>query len=115
VRWARSGAACAPASLLDAGDGDLRLANGGDENGDVEDAVLLRAEQLLAVVQEDVLVERVGREQLRHGARRVELGDLEPERHRLLEREVLRARVGAWKERRDDDAAMLDRVAELNG
>src|SRR5712691_1447114 len=35
----------APASLLDAGDGDGRLAPRGDEHGHVEDAVLLRADE----------------------------------------------------------------------
>jgi hypothetical protein len=107
--------ASAPASLLDAGDGDLRLALRGDEDGDVEDAVLLRADKLLAVVEEDVRVERVLGEQFRHGAGRVDLGDVEPERDGLLEREVLRAWICERKERRDHDAVMLDWITELDG
>ena len=44
------GGAPRPASLLDAGDGDRQAAARLDEDGDVEDAVLLGADQLLAVV-----------------------------------------------------------------
>ena len=59
----------APASLLDAGDGDrdarLRLR----EHAHVEDPVLLRADELLAVVEQDASVERVVDGELGHAAR----------------------------------------------
>lgn len=57
-----------PTPLLDAGDGDrhrrLRL----DEDTHIEDAVLLRADELLAVVQQHALGEGVLDEKLGHAA-----------------------------------------------
>ena len=41
-----------PAALLDAGDGDRQLRAGADEHRDVEDPVLLGADELLAVVEQ---------------------------------------------------------------
>ena len=75
----------APAALLDARDGDPRLRPAADEHGHVEDAVLLRADELLAVVEQDVGVERVVDRELGHRAGRVDLGDREAERERLVE------------------------------
>jgi len=69
-----------PATLLDAGDGNARLALRRDEHRHVQDPVLLRAEQLLAVVEEDARLERVRHEELGHGAGRVDLGHAEAER-----------------------------------
>ena len=100
----------APAALLDARDRNPRLALRGDEHGHVEDPVLLRAEQLLAVVEEHIRVERVRDRELGHRPGRVHLGHAEPERQRLLERHVLGARLQPREERRHDDAAMLDRL-----
>src|SRR5437867_351401 len=51
---AKEGTPRMPAALLDARDRNARLALRGDEHGHVQDPVLLRAEQLLAVVEEDV-------------------------------------------------------------
>ena len=80
-----------PSSTHETGIGVLRA--GRDEHGDVEDAVLLGADQLLAVVEQHVLVERVRDGELRHEPGRVDLGDLEAERQRLVEREVLGERA----------------------
>ena len=67
-----------------------------------------------AVVEKHGRVERVEGQQLRHRSGRVRLGDPEPKRQRLLEREVIRLRVVSREQRRDHDAAMLDGVAELD-
>ena len=48
-----------PAPLLDAGHRDRKLRAAGDEHADVEDPVLLRSDELLAVVEQHVLGERV--------------------------------------------------------
>jgi hypothetical protein len=64
---------CETSALLDAVDGNshrrLRL----DEHAHVQDAVLLRADELLAVVQEDALGERILDDELGHRARLVDL------------------------------------------
>ena len=65
-RGPESGRARTPAPFLDARDGDCRLRAGGDEHGHVENPVLLRARQLLAVVEEHVAVERIVDGELRH-------------------------------------------------
>jgi hypothetical protein len=54
--------AVVPTAALDTGDrdGDLRLRL--DEHGPVEDAVLFRPDELLALIQQDVQVERIGDE-----------------------------------------------------
>ena len=56
---AERGAAPLPAALLDAGDGDRQLRAGLDEHAHVEDPVLLRADELLAVVEQHPRVGRV--------------------------------------------------------
>jgi hypothetical protein len=58
-RGAKIEAPRAPATLLDARDGNPSLAPSRDEHCHVQDPVLLRAEQLLAVVEKDVRVKRV--------------------------------------------------------
>src|SRR5205085_9126290 len=83
------GRACLPAALLDARNRDACLAARGDEDAHVQDPVLLRAEELLAVEQEHVLVERVLDRKLRHRTRRVDLGNAKAEWQRLLERDVV--------------------------
>ncbi len=104
-----------PAALLDARDGNRQLRAGADEHRHVEDAVLLRADELLAVVEQHALVERVDHGELGHRAGVGDLGDREPARQRLVERDVGRDGIAGGEERRDHDAAVLDRVAELEG
>ena len=104
-----------PAALLDAGDGDRQLRAGADEHRDVEDPVLLGADELLAVVEQHGLVERVDDGELGHRAGVGGLADREAARQRLVERDVAGDRVAGREERGDDDAAVLDRVAELEG
>jgi hypothetical protein len=58
-RGAEAVALAAPASLLDARDGDRELRARADEDADVEDPVLLRADELLAVVEQDGVVREV--------------------------------------------------------
>ena len=48
-----------PAARLDAGDRDVELGAGRDEDRPLEDAVLLGADELLALVEEDALLQRV--------------------------------------------------------
>ena len=64
-----------PASLLDAAHGDGHGGAGGDEHGHIEDAVLLGADQLLAVEEEQRLVGRVGDLEIRHRPRLAHLRD----------------------------------------
>ena len=68
-------AAAVPAALLDAADRDLELRVGGDEDREVEDAVLLRPEDLLALVEEDGLAALVVDHQVVDGGAAGELGD----------------------------------------
>ena len=58
----------APAPLLDARDGDRQLRAGADEDADVEDPVLLRADELLAVVEQHGAVGGVLDEELGHAS-----------------------------------------------
>jgi ABC transporter len=104
--------ACVPASLLYARDLDSGVALRGDENGDVEDSVLLCAEQLLAVIEKDGSLEWVEGKQLGHRTSWVRFRNPEPERQGLLEGHVLRLRVGARKQGCDDNAAALDGLAD---
>ena len=105
----------APAPLLDARDGDRQLRARADEDADVEDPVLLRADEFLAVVEQHRAVGRVLDEELGHRARGRRLRDPEPARQRLVERDVRRDRVAAGEERCDDDPAVLHGLAELEG
>ena len=115
LRGAERVALPAPASLLDAGDGDRQLRARADEDADVEDPVLLRADELLAVVEQHGAVGRVLDDELGHRARVRRLRDPEPARQRLVERDVGRDRVAAGEERCDDDPAVLHGLAELEG
>ena len=112
-RRERAGAA-APAPLLDAGDRDPHRAARRHEHGDVEDAVLLRADELLAVADDHVAAGRVRGQHLRHGAAGAHLGDLEAEAERLVEGDVLRAGPRPREERREDDPAVLHGLAHLD-
>ena len=109
------GAAPVPATLLDARDGDRQLRARLDEDADVEDPVLLRADELLAVVEQHPRARRVLDDELRHGARVGRLVDVEPARKRLVERDVGRERVALREERCHDDPAVLHGLAELEG
>ncbi len=109
------GAASAPAALLDARDGDRQLRAGLDEHAHIEDPVLLRADELLAVVQQHARAGRVLDDELRHGARVGRLVDVEPARQRLVERDVRGDRVVLREERCHDDPAVLHGLAELEG
>jgi hypothetical protein len=119
VRGARRGgegcAPPAPAAALDTRDGDTRIRARRDEDGDVQNPVLLGAHELLAVVQQDAPFERVEREELRNASGLIDLGDVEAERRGLVEGQVVGPWCGPREERRDDDAALLDRLAELDG
>jgi hypothetical protein len=64
-----------PAPALHTGDGDDDLGVASDQDGDVEDAVLLGAHQFLTVQEQDALVGQVVEAQLGHGAALGELGD----------------------------------------
>ena len=116
VAAAERGAGPPPAALLDAGDGDRQLRASLDEHGHVEDPVLLRADELLAVVEQHPC-RRVGlcTSELRHRAGVGGLVDTEAARERLVEGDVLRDRVAEGEERGDDDPAVLHGLAELEG
>jgi hypothetical protein len=114
LRGRERGTARTPATFLDAGDRQACLALRRHEHGHVEDPVLLCAGELLAVVEQDVRIERVMRQELRHGPGRVDLGHAEAERDRLLEQDVVRARLALREQRRDEDPAVHDGIAELD-
>jgi hypothetical protein len=59
----------APAALLDAGDRDVERGPAGHQQAEVEDAILLRARQLLAVEQEQLPGAAVQQSEMGHGAR----------------------------------------------
>ncbi|HEU0248763.1 MAG TPA: hypothetical protein VFR38_16925 [Gaiellaceae bacterium] len=107
--------AARPAPLLDAGDGNpqrrLRL----DEHAHVQDAVLLRADELLAVVEQHTRVERVFHDQLGDAPRFVDLAHAQSAGEGLVERDVRRHRIASGKERGDDDPAVLQELAQLEG
>jgi hypothetical protein len=100
-----------PSPLLDARDRNPGLAHPRQKYADIEDSVLFRSHELLPVVKQDVRVERILRQELRHRAGRIDLGHAEAERDRLLERDVLRTRLPSREQRRNDDAAVHDRLA----
>jgi hypothetical protein len=79
-----------------------------DENAHVEDPILLRADDLGAVVEEDIVRQGIRDDQLGHVARLAGLGDREPPRERGVEHEVSRARVAQREERCNDDPAVFD-------
>jgi len=70
--------AVTPTPLLDAAHRDRQLRLRGHEHRGVEDAVLLRADQLLAVEEEQRLVGEVDDLELRDGPRLVRLRDAHP-------------------------------------
>ena len=102
-----------PCSTHETGIGQLRARL--DEHGHVENAVLLRTDELLAVVEQHPRVGGVVHDELRHRAGVRGLVDPEAARQRLVEGDVLRDRVAAWEERGDDDPAVLHGLAELEG
>ena len=112
-RGVERGRGAVPTPLLDAGDGDRHFRAGTDEDGDVEDPVLLGADELLAVVEQHGFVERVDDRELGHRTGIRGLADREATRQCLVERDVAGDRITGREERRDHDAAVLDRVAEL--
>jgi hypothetical protein len=105
--------AARPAALLDARDRDLQSRARIDEDAHVQDAILLRADELLAVVEQDARVERVLDHELGNGPRLVDLADAQPAGERLVEREVVGDRVVPGEERCDEDPAVRAGLAEL--
>src|SRR5450631_1576509 len=103
-----------PAALLDARDRDPHVTPCGHEHGDVEDPILLCAYEFLAVVEQHVDRKRIRHGELRHRSGPVDLRYAQTERQGLVKCEVDSLRCTAWEQRRDDDAAVLCRVAELN-
>jgi hypothetical protein len=101
----------APAAGLDAGDGDVNFRAGSDEQGEVQDAVLLCADQFLTVEEEDRPGAGVFKEEFGHRAAVVDL------RHAgiaggdgVLEQVVASAvRVGRGTEQGEDG-----QIAEMN-
>jgi hypothetical protein len=102
-----------PAPLLDAGDGDLQRRLRLDEHRDVEDAVLLRAHEFLAVVQQDAFGEWVLDHELRDASRLVDLANVQAAGERLVERDLVVVGIVSGKERCHDDSAVLHVFPEL--
>ncbi len=109
------GGVAVPPALLHAGDGDRQLCTSADQDRDVEDPVLLGTNELFAVVEQHARIERVDDRELGHRAGIRGLGDHEATRQRLVERDVVGNRVAGREEGCDDDAAVLDRIAEPKG
>ena len=103
-----------PASDLDAADGHLQLRARSDEHGDVERPVLLGAEDLLALVEQDRLVGRVEHEQVVDLGVMLELLDRGAGGAALREGHVLRARRGS-EDREDGEWSVDVRIAEAQG
>ena len=86
--------------------------SGHDEDGRVQDAVLLApisSSPSYRITRSPALLG----DELRHAAGLARLDDAEPARERLVERDVPRDRVVAREEGGDDDPAVLNRVTKL--
>jgi len=85
----------APAAGFDTRDGDGALEVCGNEDREIEDAILLGAEEFFAVDEEDGKGGIVGDEQLRDGAGGVELGNVdEILGDAVIEEEIVASRKG---------------------
>ncbi len=93
-----------PAAGLDAAHRDAQLGAGGDQHRDVEGAVLLGAEHLLALVEEDGAAGRVLDQQVVDRRSASELADAKAVGDGLGEGEVVLARLGP-EEREDGERA----------
>ncbi len=102
-----------PVPLLDTGHRNPKRRLRLDEDADIQDAVLLRPDELLPVVQEDAVGERVHDQELGHAARLARLADPKPPSERLVESEIDRDRITARVEWCDDDPAVLRVHADL--
>ena len=103
--------AAVPAALLDAADRDPDLGAGGDEDVAVHRTVLLGADDLLALVEQERPVGRVADEQPVDGGALVELLDERAVLDGIGERAVLEQRRGA-EDREDGERADDLRLAE---
>ncbi len=103
----------APAALLRARHRDAKRRPGRDQHADVQDPVLLRPDQLRAVVQQDVFRQRVRHGELGNVARLARLRDREPACERGVERDVPRPRIAEREQRRNDDPPVPDGISEL--
>ena len=104
-------AAPVPAPLLYAAHRDPGLALGRDQHGHVERPVLLRAEHLLALEQEEGERRGVVDDEIADGRAALELGDRRALAAALGKRDVLEARLGA-EDREDGEGAGDVGVAE---
>ena len=95
-----------PATGFNAGDGDLLGAPRGDENGGLKHAILFRTDDLFAVVEHHLGVERVVDQQLGDVPGRVNFFDRETEGLRRAERDVVGKSGCGSQERNDRDAAV---------
>jgi hypothetical protein len=93
-------AAAVPAAVLDAADGHRELRARGHQHRHVEGAVLLGAEDLLALVEQDREIRRVGDDEVVHGGAAGRLGHRRAERRSLGERAVRQPGLGP--EQRED-------------
>src|SRR5262249_28942589 len=100
-----------PAPLLDAGDREGGDGLGRDQRRALDDAVLLGADELLALVQEDGLVELVVEGERLDGARLAQLAHRRTAGERLVEADVLERRRRAGDERKYGESAEVLRLA----
>src|SRR5262245_24788587 len=107
--------AVSPAALLDALRRDLELGAGGDEDRTLEHTILLRADELLALVQKSSGADRVDDEQGLYGAGLVDLGDGQAVGAGLVQSDVLGGRRRGRVERNDGEPAERTSFAELEG
>ena len=95
-----------PPALLDARHGDLQSRPGRGEDAEIEDAVLLGADQLLAVEQEQRFAGAVAQAKLRHAAVLRDLADLgDAATDRLIERQPAGRRRRVVDQRQDGEIA----------
>ena len=106
-------AAVGPAAALHAVDRHGHLRHRGDEDRPLEDAVLLGADELFALEEQDVRLQRVGDEERPDGAGMVDLGDDEPAGRGFVEPDVLELRLTRVDQRNEPETAEAPRLTEL--
>jgi hypothetical protein len=100
-----------PAAGLDAARGKRQLRACGHERRPLEHPVLLGADELLALVEEDELVERVVQRELLDDALLADLGDGQPAGDGLVQADVVEPRLRGGEQRDQGKAPERARLA----
>lgn len=104
-----------PASRLDATDRHVERRRSRDHHADVQDAILLGSDELLAGHQEGHQVGLVGDLERRHAPALIDLRHIQRAgRHRLVQRDVAEIRLRLPSKAKDLEAVVLDGLEDLN-